>query len=80
MQNKVGNSDFRGNIVWANFFLPEFLHNQWDELGAEAADHAKIWHLYNDESSRLDAVTLDGCNRGIDVLLVFVRVQALRGL
>ncbi|KAF9568169.1 hypothetical protein CPC08DRAFT_757671 [Agrocybe pediades] len=49
----------------------KFLHNQWDELGEEAADHAKIWHLYNDESTRLDASIVDGCNRGIDVLLVF---------
>ncbi|KDR74980.1 hypothetical protein GALMADRAFT_248800 [Galerina marginata CBS 339.88] len=43
----------------------------WDELGSEASEHAQIWHVYNDESTKLDVATIDGCNRGIDVLLVF---------
>ncbi|KAF9473403.1 hypothetical protein BDN70DRAFT_817287 [Pholiota conissans] len=43
----------------------------WDELGSEGAEHARIWHIYNDETAKMDAATIDGLNRGIDVLLVF---------
>ncbi|KAF9471722.1 hypothetical protein BDN70DRAFT_845191 [Pholiota conissans] len=43
----------------------------WDELGSEGSEHARIWHIYNDETAKLDAATTDGLNRGIDVLLVF---------
>jgi hypothetical protein len=45
---------------------------EWDELGSEALEHGRIWYIYNDESTKLDAATTDGLNRGIDVLLVFV--------
>jgi len=45
---------------------------EWDELGSEALEHARLWYIYNDESAKMDAATTDGLNRGIDVLLVFV--------
>lgn len=47
---------------------------QWDEVGEEASEHAAVWHIYNDEAAKTDAATTDGFNRGIDVLLVFVRI------
>ncbi|KAF8971185.1 hypothetical protein BDZ97DRAFT_2039812 [Flammula alnicola] len=47
------------------------IQDSWDELGAEGSEHARIWHIYNDESTKTDAATTDGLNRGIDVLLVF---------
>lgn len=47
---------------------------QWDEVGEEASERAAVWHLYNDEAAKTDIATTDGFNRGIDVLLVFVRV------
>ena len=49
----------------------------WDEVGEEASEHAAVWHIYNDEAAKTDAATTDGFNRGIDVLLVFVRVPAI---
>ncbi|KAF8149505.1 hypothetical protein B0H34DRAFT_757903 [Crassisporium funariophilum] len=43
----------------------------WDEVGSEASEGARVWHLYNDESTKVDVAIIDGCNRGVDVLLVF---------
>ncbi|KAH9484897.1 hypothetical protein JR316_0001799 [Psilocybe cubensis] len=51
--------------------------NHWDEHGSEAGEHAQIWYIYNDESAKVDAAVIDGCNRGIDVLLVFSYQQML---
>lgn len=47
----------------------------WAELGYEGSEHAIIWHIYNDEATKLDTATTDGLNRGIDVLLVFVSME-----
>ncbi len=44
----------------------------WDELGSEGSEYALIWHIYNDDATKLDAASIEGLNRGIDVLLVFV--------
>jgi hypothetical protein len=51
----------------------------WDELGSEALEHGRIWYIYNDESTKMDAATTDGLNRGIDVLLVFVSCYVFLG-
>jgi len=50
---------------------------EWDELGSEASENAKIWYIYNAESAKIDASTTEGLNRGIDVLLVFVSYYVL---
>ena len=44
----------------------------WDETCLEASDDARVWHVYNEEATKKDAAITDGCNRNIDVLLVFV--------
>ena len=51
---------------------PRSVHDPWDEVGSEASEHARIWHLYNEEAAKIDQALIDGCNRGIDGLLVFV--------
>ncbi|KAF8894368.1 hypothetical protein CPB84DRAFT_1295632 [Gymnopilus junonius] len=47
------------------------LRQPWEGLGSEAGENAQVWHIYKEESTKFDAATIDGCNRGIDVLLVF---------
>ncbi|KAF9526501.1 hypothetical protein CPB83DRAFT_794580 [Crepidotus variabilis] len=42
-----------------------------DEPGFEASEYAHVWHVYNDEATKVDSATIDGFHRGIDVLLVF---------
>ncbi|PPQ71281.1 hypothetical protein CVT24_012335 [Panaeolus cyanescens] len=42
-----------------------------DEPGLEATEDARVWHLYNEESSKVDKAMMEGCNRNIDALLVF---------
>lgn len=38
--------------------------------------HARVWRIYMHETSKVDTVTVDGWNRTLDVLLVFVRFLA----
>ncbi|KAF9465981.1 hypothetical protein BDZ94DRAFT_1117659, partial [Collybia nuda] len=42
-----------------------------DEPGEEMSEPARVWRLYIDEATKFDATLIEGCNRGIDVLLVF---------
>lgn len=44
----------------------------WDEICLEASEHARVWNVYNEESTKNDSAVTDGCNRSIDILLVFV--------
>lgn len=43
-----------------------------DELGEEMSELSRVWRVYVDEATKFDASLTEGCNRGIDVLLVFV--------
>ncbi|KAF9473397.1 hypothetical protein BDN70DRAFT_925186 [Pholiota conissans] len=40
-------------------------------VGFEASENALVWQVYNVESSKADAATLDASHRSIDVLLIF---------
>ncbi|KAF8800261.1 hypothetical protein BYT27DRAFT_7175607 [Phlegmacium glaucopus] len=42
-----------------------------DEICFEASEHAQVWHIHDDESTKKDSAITDACNRSIDVLLVF---------
>lgn len=43
-----------------------------DEPGEEMSEHARIWKIYNDEAAKFDSTLIEGWNRAMDVLLVFV--------
>ena len=43
-----------------------------DEPGEEVSERARVWRVYLDEAAKFDLSLAEGCNRGIDVLLVFV--------
>ncbi|KAK7005763.1 hypothetical protein R3P38DRAFT_1716561 [Favolaschia claudopus] len=43
-----------------------------DGSGDETSENARVWHIYNDEANKADALMADGWSRSIDVLLVFV--------
>ena len=43
-----------------------------DEPGEEVSERARVWRVYLDETGKFDVSLTEGCNRGIDVLLVFV--------
>lgn len=43
-----------------------------DEPGEEMSEVSRVWRIYVDEATKFDASWTEGCNRGIDVLLVFV--------
>ena len=45
-----------------------------DELGQEIVEDAWVWKVYNDEATKADEALFEACNRGMDVLLVFVSV------
>jgi len=40
--------------------------------GEEAADNARVWKIYRDRMSERDQVTVDGWNKTLDILLIFV--------
>ena len=37
-----------------------------------------MWKMYNDEATKADEALFEACNRGMDVLLVFVGVYNKR--
>lgn len=41
-------------------------------FGEEAADNARIWKMYRDNATETGQTTLDGWNRSLDILLIFV--------
>lgn len=49
-----------------------------DEPGEEMSELARVWRLYIDEATKFDTSLIEGCNRGIDVLLVFVSFPTRR--
>lgn len=44
-----------------------------DQFGEEMAPNARVWKVYRDEASAQDEATLDGWNKTLDILLIFVR-------
>jgi len=48
-------------------------HYPTDEAGEEMSEVARVWRIYIDEATKFDSSLAEGWNRGIDVLLVFVR-------
>lgn len=51
-----------------------------DERGEEMSNNARIWRIYIDEARKFDTVMIDGWNRSLDVLLVFVSAISLAKL
>ena len=51
-----------------------------DEPGEEVSERARVWRVYLDEAAKFDLSLAEGCNRGIDVLLVFVSKCLLTSL
>lgn len=47
-----------------------------DEPGEEMSELSRVWRIYVDEAAKFDASLTEGCNRGIDVLLVFVSTSS----
>ena len=43
-----------------------------DRFGEEATDTARVWKVYRDAATEADKVELDGWNKTLDVLLIFV--------
>lgn len=43
-----------------------------DESGEEMSELARVWRVYVNEATKFDSSLIEGCNRGIDMLLVFV--------
>ena len=48
-----------------------------DEPGEEMSELSRVWRIYVDEAAKFDASLTEGCNRGIDVLLVFVSTYSV---
>lgn len=44
-----------------------------DAYGEEMADTARVWKVYRDEATEHDKALMDGWNRTLDILLIFVR-------
>ncbi|CUA74777.1 hypothetical protein RSOLAG22IIIB_11466 [Rhizoctonia solani] len=49
---------------------------QQDEYGAEMGKEARVWKVYTKETDRADAELVDGWNKSLDVILVFLTVFA----
>ena len=43
-----------------------------DLYGQEASDNARVWQVYCDESGEHDMAMLEGWNKTLDILLIFV--------
>jgi Family of unknown function (DUF6535) len=43
-----------------------------DEPGEEMSELSRVWRIYVDEATKFDTSLAEGCNRDMDVLLVFV--------
>lgn len=43
-----------------------------DPFGEEMADNARVWKIYRDEATTHDKSMLDGWNKTLDILLIFV--------
>ena len=46
-------------------------------LGTEADQNARVWKVYRDEAMASDGLMLDGWNKTLDILLIFVRRLSL---
>ncbi|CUA77041.1 hypothetical protein RSOLAG22IIIB_12500 [Rhizoctonia solani] len=62
-------SESQGNFskLYSADTIPKF-----DEYGAELGKEARVWKVYIDETDRWDAELVDGWNKSLDVILVFV--------
>lgn len=49
-----------------------------DVCGDEASDHARVWKVYRDQAKEHDEKLLDGWNKTLDILLIFVRIRTTR--
>jgi hypothetical protein len=43
-----------------------------DKYMEEMGDHARIWHIYNEEAAQIDAEMVNGWKGSLDTLLLFV--------
>lgn len=63
----------------AKSYPPEELDTEFkrkyppDAFGEEAADNARVWKVYYDEAIANDRSLLEGWNKTLDILLIFVR-------
>jgi hypothetical protein len=71
---------FGAEYCWAapSFVAEKDFPYPQDEPGEEMCEVARVWRLYIDEATTFDMSLIEGCNRGIDVLLVFVSLSRLK--
>lgn len=60
--------------------LPRFATNlSVRRFGEEASDGARVWKLYRDRANEQDHDKIDGWNKTLDILLIFVSGQRRYG-
>ena len=47
-------------------------------LGEETSENARVWRIYRDRANDEDQDVIDGWNKTLDVLLIFVRAVIIR--
>jgi len=48
-----------------------------NRLGEETSSNARVWRIYRDRANDADQDVVDGWNKTLDVLLIFVRAAIL---
>lgn len=48
-----------------------------DAFGEEMAPNARVWKVFRDEATAQDEFMLDGWNKTLDILLIFVCTSGL---
>ena len=53
--------------------FPKILISATQRYGEEASENARVWKLYRNRASELDNDQIEGWNKTLDILLIFVR-------